>query len=683
MPINVGPDRPISVSSEDEFGLFPYVENLVDALVDDKQRISTGVVIGLSGEWGSGKSSALNLVDEKLREKYEQSVIVRFDPWLVSARDDLIRQFFTEFFSALNEARPQDKSKTDELRELFKEYDTAIDIGIGLLPGSLKKVVADERKKFIGEGKSLQTIKKNLEEKMQSVDFPIVVLVDEVDRLEDNEVLEIMRLVKSVADFSNVSYLIAFDVDRVVEALGKGSGTRNVKRGRAYLEKIVHHQIPLPSLSEGEIARLFKLKIRDIVEDPSMISTELFREFESAIFPQLLRTPRDLKRCFGCFKVLHKMTKNEVNWLDCLGYSILIIKAPEIAEKIKSDPIFLTHSFDQSKRYFKDVTDGYVAADFLGEDWEIRPEASLLRFLFPVEILDGRPKDKKQLTDFSRIQYHRALKFLIEYGAPVECFSMQEIARSLELDRKDYWLFLDEIMGDADRFDDYCYGLAVHYEKYTSHDHKILWRDISDWIDQNNASMSSVEMKIRLANKFLSVFEAALHRSDENLMNVDGILSAILPKDPFGFGSSLLYSLARRFEKNQEDNDYSIPEYVKKYLVPVWEEKYDGASLIFNNWNMCAAMLMANEPNWAGEHRTKLRAMCQKDVGRLNELIVLLSNEGRPFIKGQIDKLYGVASLKSDIVTTSGKLHDREVAISDFEDREFGELCVKLIKRIS
>ncbi|MBK6702972.1 MAG: hypothetical protein IPG56_03760 [Caulobacteraceae bacterium] len=86
------PERPIRGSSEDALDRGRFVSRLVDALINRAGQ-STGVVVGLTGQWGSGKSSILNLLDESIRERHRNSYVVRFDPWLVSGRDDLILDF--------------------------------------------------------------------------------------------------------------------------------------------------------------------------------------------------------------------------------------------------------------------------------------------------------------------------------------------------------------------------------------------------------------------------------------------------------------------------------------------------------------------------------------------------------------------------------------------------------------
>src|SRR5689334_829734 len=91
-----GPERPIQRSDEDKLERGQFIARLTAALIDPATSKSTGVVIGITGPWGSGKSSILNLLQENIKAQYPDALIVRFDPWLVSGRDDLVAEFLGE-----------------------------------------------------------------------------------------------------------------------------------------------------------------------------------------------------------------------------------------------------------------------------------------------------------------------------------------------------------------------------------------------------------------------------------------------------------------------------------------------------------------------------------------------------------------------------------------------------------
>jgi hypothetical protein len=106
--LSAQPDRPIAGPQEDRLGLQPFADGLANALLADDGRTARGVVLGLEGSWGSGKSSILNLVAARLAERAgARLVLVRFDPWLVSGRDDLIASFFRELVDAIDPVRKE------------------------------------------------------------------------------------------------------------------------------------------------------------------------------------------------------------------------------------------------------------------------------------------------------------------------------------------------------------------------------------------------------------------------------------------------------------------------------------------------------------------------------------------------------------------------------------------------
>lgn len=67
--------------------------------------MATGVTVGLTGPWGTGKSSLLNMVENEIRDSFPNSVCVRFNPWLVGDHKELIGQFFSEWIMALDSSR--------------------------------------------------------------------------------------------------------------------------------------------------------------------------------------------------------------------------------------------------------------------------------------------------------------------------------------------------------------------------------------------------------------------------------------------------------------------------------------------------------------------------------------------------------------------------------------------------
>ncbi|WP_439410039.1 P-loop NTPase fold protein [Bradyrhizobium sp. DASA03076] len=73
-------------------------------------------------------------------------------------------------------------------------------------------------KEAVKSDESLTGLKSRLMKELAAVDVPIVVLIDELDRVEDDEIRTVAQLVRSVADFPGISYVLAYDSKRVIQA---------------------------------------------------------------------------------------------------------------------------------------------------------------------------------------------------------------------------------------------------------------------------------------------------------------------------------------------------------------------------------------------------------------------------------------------------------------------------------
>ena len=87
-------DQPISQDEEDKLNRTPFVDEIVELIdrytdVDEKKDNHDGLVIGLEGDWGSGKTSVLNLLENRFQDKNERYVVQRLDSWLAIDRTTL------------------------------------------------------------------------------------------------------------------------------------------------------------------------------------------------------------------------------------------------------------------------------------------------------------------------------------------------------------------------------------------------------------------------------------------------------------------------------------------------------------------------------------------------------------------------------------------------------------------
>jgi len=128
-------DRPLKEGDRDWLGFTPFAEKLARIIMDQSSK--DGLVIGIEGEWGSGKSSLLSLIKTEIEKTGKESngqkaIIVDFSPWLISDRDSLISAFLGELARNIADDEGTAEDQNRELVLRLKRYAVlASSIGAG------------------------------------------------------------------------------------------------------------------------------------------------------------------------------------------------------------------------------------------------------------------------------------------------------------------------------------------------------------------------------------------------------------------------------------------------------------------------------------------------------------------------------------------------------------------------
>lgn len=209
-----------------------------------RQDVNNCLTIGLMGEWGSGKTSLLNMTEEYLKDS--KIKIIKFNPWIYSSYNQLVGQFFDELIMEFTDSRDvsltgflrQYKIKVNEL-ELAKKLAV---VGTSLIDSRLGSGV----ERILGsssEEENLAYLKKKIDE--QFTGRKVVCIIDDLDRLSKDEIAEMFKLIKIMADFKNMVYLVSFDKDVVSEALKKDYGGENTSKRLSMFHCMFHQLIIL------------------------------------------------------------------------------------------------------------------------------------------------------------------------------------------------------------------------------------------------------------------------------------------------------------------------------------------------------------------------------------------------------------------------------------------------------
>ncbi|WP_460044419.1 KAP family P-loop NTPase fold protein [Pseudomonas sp. S2_H01] len=339
------PLHPDTALDRDQLGREGFAAIAASAL--EKVSGSAGFVLSIEGPWGSGKSSTLAMI-QALLDKEEPEVapvIVHFNPWLIGDKDALLRQFLSSIANAikLSDHARDGKKVAKELKAYAKVFDF-----VKFMPGAepwaslFKSVVeaAGEATGSVSEYKTpdIEAYKQRVDDALKKFDRPVIVFIDDTDRLFPSEVFEMIRIIKAVGGLSQVGYVVAWDAAYISRALHN----LNVPHAASYLDKIVQVRMPLPNLSLAARARLFENALA------ALDSEALGNHFEDqnkrlgflyhSGLRELLDQPRDVARVFNAVRLMEPLLRGEIVFADILGMAALSVKAPTVFELLKKQP---------------------------------------------------------------------------------------------------------------------------------------------------------------------------------------------------------------------------------------------------------------------------------------------------------------------------------------------------------
>jgi KAP family P-loop domain len=312
-------DRALSSGDEDKLGFREVAKQIVTSLVDCASQ--DGLVIGIEGAWGSGKSSLLFLIGDELGKLPEdrRPTVINFRPWLIGNRDALITSLFGELSReldrvALNAGDPtrisvaKAKEAGEALRSFMNGLGRAGSViefageasGIGLLKlaGKGAKAAADAAGKEPAP-LPLSELKDKLVTSLRDLGHRFVITIDDVDRLEPAEVIEILRLVRSVVDLPNVIYLLCYDSDTLAHSIERAA---SVSGGHLYLEKIVQLTVMVPKPEPLQLRQWFSDELHLVAstkDEDELSRLKLVIDYEGG---RQLRTPRSVVRALDAVR---------------------------------------------------------------------------------------------------------------------------------------------------------------------------------------------------------------------------------------------------------------------------------------------------------------------------------------------------------------------------------------------
>lgn len=339
-------DRPIEDANHDDFQRNSFALRIATTLIERKS--SESIVVGLYGQWGEGKSSVINLIKQKLSASSDKVVFTIFNPWQFPNENQLVKYFFTQLAQEIEKAallpQPNPPQQVNRLKKLVSWGNEKTTKPLQTKGETIAELLSTYTKPFTGlvnvdisgvvenHLPDLEKLRERIEDKIKASGKRIVVIIDDVDRLEKKQIQAIFRLVKLTADFRQTAYLLAFDDAMVARAIGEifetsseaDAGNRALLAGQNFLEKIIQVPLRLPRARPDALLKFCLARVQEVLTEMGVeLTTEenerLGSSLRDALLPRL-KTPRLAVRYANAIAFSLPLVKGEVNTVGFSNY---------------------------------------------------------------------------------------------------------------------------------------------------------------------------------------------------------------------------------------------------------------------------------------------------------------------------------------------------------------------------
>ncbi|MDB4949010.1 MAG: P-loop domain protein [Gemmatimonadetes bacterium] len=357
----------VATQVEDSYGhTGALVQRLVHLITD--WRDEEGLVLGLFGPWGIGKSTLLNFLREALdtaimKKSASGISVITFSPWLYENHAALTSYFFATLANGLNAPDTKIwKDASNSLRTMGKFLAAAASgvtvLGLNVDVAKALSAVAAVSEKT-GEGidsattgeQTLQRAREDLEAALRqggNDGAKVVILIDDLDRLAPEELLIMLKLIRLAGDLPYITVIVALDERKVRGMLD----ARGVGYGAQYLEKIIPLGMSVPYPDPEAMRHRIVLDITATLCGRGLEPPEWLQNNSQAwsipgklrLLSRAIVIPRDLTRFVNSLRVLLLTVDDDLdlNAEDAIFVEVLHVFYPNAYNRVRAEKAFLT-----------------------------------------------------------------------------------------------------------------------------------------------------------------------------------------------------------------------------------------------------------------------------------------------------------------------------------------------------
>ncbi|MFF1830686.1 P-loop NTPase fold protein [Paenarthrobacter sp. NPDC058040] len=314
-------------------------KNLVDRLARSLGLMhdrTESAVVALVGPWGSGKTTVLNAVEASLKTK-GRWLTARYNPWSYSSLEAAIPGFFAE----LNSVLPEELQKKGTRKKVGSWISKAAPLGtLGSVAGVDGSGAIDLLGRLVSGDESPEQLRAQVVEDLRGLKQPVIMLIDDLDRLGPDELLTTFKLVRMLGRLPNVYYLLCYDEATLVDVLMRtGLVHDDAGRARAYLEKMIQLRLDIPSMLVSEQLGLLNSVLREVQTNHAFEllphETQRLSKMWGESMRPYLSQPRAIKRLFTQVDATWAELQGEVDFADYVAMTFIRTFEPPVLRLIE------------------------------------------------------------------------------------------------------------------------------------------------------------------------------------------------------------------------------------------------------------------------------------------------------------------------------------------------------------
>ena len=348
------------------------------------------VVVGVEGDWGTGKSTLINIVKNNLKWNNNIEIIDDFDPWVFGSQESLLSAMIEVLLRHTNiEYRFYDSKRLQ--KRISRVVTSVPEVG-----GMINALLDDETESY----EYVRSLRAKMERYLEGTTKKFVFIIDNIERAEADNVILLFKLIGTIFSFPNMIYVLSYSKKRLNSIF---SDTKKIDP--QYIEKIIQQEIVLPKISKAAFDNVIEKCISNYLISYGINNKEI-PEYSNiiSIIKNEVSDLRQFKRLLNSAFINTFQIDKNLNKRELLAVEVIRFLRPELYISIYNNKSYYI-SYDSQ-------VDGSLFASNLNREETNKAGKEYFDELFKVNI-----KYKNLLAElFPRIKnYNNGLKLISDY----------------------------------------------------------------------------------------------------------------------------------------------------------------------------------------------------------------------------------------------------------------------------